>query len=142
MGLADLSGLNCVVGDLYIDGSMEADLSALSSLQGVAGSVTFTNNNFTTLHGLEQLTTIGFQLQLWGNPALTSLSALSNLTSLFEGTGFPGQYPYPPTIGLQINENANLNQCWVSAMESQTGVPCGNEYMQCYGNTGTQSCEP
>ena len=59
------------------------DLSGLSNVIGIGGSLRLTNNpQLTSLTGLDNLSYIVYDLELSDNPLLTTLASLQNLTSL------------------------------------------------------------
>ena len=94
-----------------------------------------------SLHGLENLTTVGDQVLIANNAQLSSLAALSNLTEI----NADGYQPYPGQPTLQIYNNASLPACWVWQVEAQTGVDCqsysgGPGWSECSGNHGQGSC--
>src|SRR5262249_34427908 len=51
----NLSGVNCITGDVFLSGPGVSDLSALTGLTMVGGSVFISNTALTSLHGLESL---------------------------------------------------------------------------------------
>jgi hypothetical protein len=133
-----LDGMRCVTGELYISNTELTDLSTLSSLRTIGGSLALgTNGNLTSLSGLEDLTSIGGSLYIVGNSALTSLEPLTNLESV-------GASAYPGSIVLNINDNASLPACWTWLLEDLTGHECQDygypSNVDCSGNTGTGSC--
>lgn len=74
------SGCSHVFGDLYIENSAHTDLSILSNVRSVSGTLFIgANPRLNSLKGLEQLNSVG-QVVLLNNPELRDLSALSGLS--------------------------------------------------------------
>lgn len=83
---------NCttIQGNLFI-GSETAStninsLNGLQNIENVLGSVVIQNTNLSNLNGLNSLVQIGAGLSILDNPALTSLSSLSSLTTISHAT--------------------------------------------------------
>lgn len=82
---AQVNAFSCTTleGTLTIFGNDITDLSALSSLNYVSGSVLIYNsNNLPDLDGLSSLTSIGGDLHISNLPLLTNIDGLSNLTTV------------------------------------------------------------
>ena len=74
------SGCTRYVGSLHISDSGFRDLSVFSNLRAIDGSLTlFRNERLESLHGLEQLETVGERFSVAMSERLTDLSALSRL---------------------------------------------------------------
>src|SRR5690606_22305418 len=111
---------NCteISGDLYISGSTITDLSPLSNLTSVGGSLGIdSNSNLTNLNGLSNLTSVEGFLQILYNSSLTNLDGLSNLTSvggnldIYDNsnlTNLDGLSNLTSIGGLYIASNLNL----------------------------------
>jgi hypothetical protein len=68
-----------VLGDLYIENTRHTDLSILSNVRSVSGTLFIgANARLTSLSGLEGLSSVG-RVVLLNNPELRDVSALSNL---------------------------------------------------------------
>lgn len=77
---ARLSGCTAVEGDLRITGSDLWDLTALSTLRSVSGTLTIAENaHLKSLEGLEHLSRAGAVI-VTGNPELRTLRGLEGLT--------------------------------------------------------------
>ncbi len=124
-----LSGLHCVTGSLYID--HQSNLSSLSSLQKVGGSLNLWESSAQNVDGLANLTEIGLGLWIQGNQGLESLAGLSQLRSL----GARSSWINP----LQISNNPSLPACWVWMIEGNTGARCRAGNYECLNGT-TGSC--
>ncbi len=82
--IAALSGCTEITGDLLIQNTALTDLSELSLLSIVGGSLIIDSNySLTSLDGL-RITSLGRDLSIWGNTSLTSLNGFfrHHLTSL------------------------------------------------------------
>jgi hypothetical protein len=96
-----------VTGNLYISGASITDLSGLSGLTSIRGSLRIRRNErLQSLSGLESLTSIGGYLYIWENAQLQDLSGLPALTSI--GGDF------------YIGENAQLQD--LSGLSSPTSI--------------------
>jgi hypothetical protein len=79
--LNTLEGYSTVTGDLTINAGPLPNISALHSLTTVGGDLNiYRNTALTDLSGLENLTTVGGSFDMERNSALTSTSALENLS--------------------------------------------------------------
>jgi hypothetical protein len=58
------------------------DIQTLKSFIAITGNLTISNSNLSNLTSLENLTSVGGDLSIWGNDTLTSLTGLENLTSV------------------------------------------------------------
>lgn len=93
--LQTLAGLDRLewVGTMHFNGDGLTDLSALSKLVGIEDYLAFHSMpELTTMHGFENVRTIGGTLELGGNAVLTSLDGLGALESIgadFVLTGNP-----------------------------------------------------
>jgi hypothetical protein len=82
-----LNGYTEITGDLDIQCNLKS-LKGLENLTSVGGNLSIEENDaLTSLSGLESLTSVGGSLSIgwgsrWSNPALTSLSGIENLTSV------------------------------------------------------------
>ncbi|HKU44818.1 MAG TPA: hypothetical protein VJR89_41955, partial [Polyangiales bacterium] len=138
--LDELGGLTCVTQSVMITSTNATDLSGLSSLQKIGGSLSLSSNqSLVSLAGLERLTSVGGQLGIDGNEALTSLAALSSLTSI------GGEPTTPPGGNVTISNNASLPACWAWGVAANAGQRCGRldwngTWLECRGNTGQGSC--
>ncbi|MCR9243950.1 MAG: hypothetical protein NXI31_02885 [bacterium] len=75
--------LTSVAGSIYIAGGDIRDLSPLSSISSVGGSVRIDNTTLlTNLNGLHRIASIPGNLEILRNSALTDIGALSGLTSV------------------------------------------------------------
>ena len=132
--LALLSGMQCITGSLLLNYVPGADLSVLSQLRSVGGTVMiYASSSLTSLHGLENLRDIGWNLSITANSELTSLAALSGLTSV------GAQNPEPNNLKLSVTNNAKLPACAVWQLAQQLAMACGYG-AQCDGNRGQGSC--
>ena len=81
--IAALSGCTEITGNLTIDDSTLTSLTGLNNLTSVGGNLEIIWNNFlTSLTGLDNLTSVGGNLTISVNHHLISLSALTNLTTV------------------------------------------------------------
>jgi hypothetical protein len=99
------SGRVCdtITGDLWIGGDDIVDLSSLSGLASIIGSLLIQENNLlVNLTGLEQLTSIGGALKIRENPVLEDLDSLSGLTSV--GMQCDRSFILCPSIVISRNE--------------------------------------
>ncbi len=79
----DNFNFSAVTGNLYIGGSDIVDLTPLSSLTTIGGSLSISNNTaLTNLNGLQNLASIGGNFLVQYNKGLVSLVGLENLTAL------------------------------------------------------------
>ena len=119
---------NCteIQGDLIISGEDIDDLSALSSIQSISGSLVVEYNDLlTNLNGLSSLTYIGENLYMYWNNNLQNIDVLSNITdfegyisishneSLIDISGI-SNFNYENIYSLEIFENPMLAVCNVS----------------------------
>jgi hypothetical protein len=89
--IARVTGCGVITGNLRIYSTTVNNLDFLASLTSVEGlfeigSIGEGNPNLTSLTGLENLTNVGSTLSIRGNNALTSLDGLQNLTNVRFGT--------------------------------------------------------
>lgn len=87
----DITGSLIILGPA--SGSDIMDLSPLSTLTTVGGVLTISNTLLTNLNGLEKLTSVGENINIYNNSKLENLDVLSGLTYLG---------------GIQINVNSVL----------------------------------
>lgn len=72
-----------ITGSLYIKGNDITDLTPLSSLTSVGDDLEIGNNAaLTTLDGLNNINSVGYNLVVIDNPVLTNLDGLINVTSV------------------------------------------------------------
>lgn len=82
LDVAQLQGAGCaeVTGDLLIEAADLPDIKGLSKLTSVGGELIIKNNSaLTTLEGLENLTSVGRGIRIEANQALTSIEALAKI---------------------------------------------------------------
>jgi hypothetical protein len=87
---ANYPGCTMIEGDVIVQEVVAGDIVSLDSLyplviiEGSVGIGLFSEGNLALgdLNGLENLTTIGEELNLFSNPMLSNLSGLSNLTTI------------------------------------------------------------
>ena len=63
---------------------LKVELSRLSECEEITGGLQIDDDNLTSLAGLENLISVGGDLEIENNDALTSLTGLDNLTSVDE----------------------------------------------------------
>jgi hypothetical protein len=128
-----------VTGNLRILYTSLTSLSALSNLTSVGGGLEiFSDDDLTSLTGLENITSVG-GLSIYENIALTSISALSNITGSLSGsliieyndvlTNLTGLENITSVGYLSIYENDALTS--ISALSNITSVDdlwIGNNY--------------
>lgn len=118
-GIQDLSGLSQIIsigGSLEIDNTDLTNMNGLSNLQHIVGDVLITSNySLLNLGGMNNLSTIGGNLYIRFNNALTSLDGLESLTTI---GGSPGS-----NAGFTIYENENLTD--ISSLQSLTYIAFG-----------------
>jgi len=101
-----LKCVNVVVGDIFVDGAVDAGaLAGLVDLQVLAGVLTINDNPvLTDLGPLACLRSAG-EVQILGAPALTDMSALAGLEDtrliFLRATGLTGLPELPALTGLQ-----------------------------------------
>ncbi len=94
--VATLAGYTSLSGNLTIDCPLCADLSELICLTSVGGNLSIINNDaLTNLDGLSAITFVGGDLYICENAALTNLDGLSAITSVGEYLGIHGNIPLP-----------------------------------------------
>ena len=72
-----------ITNNLCIDGNNIVDLSPLSTITSVGGDLYIYNNDaLTSLAGLDNITSVGGGLYIYNNNVLTSLAGLENITSV------------------------------------------------------------
>jgi hypothetical protein len=85
-GILEVSGfqsLNQIEVDLGISWTLFEDLRILNQLQSIGGDLDIVSNDYlTSLNGLEQLTSIGGNFKIYGNDALLNIEGSNNITSL------------------------------------------------------------
>ncbi|MCB0844690.1 MAG: T9SS type A sorting domain-containing protein [Bacteroidetes bacterium] len=103
-----------VIGDLSISGSDITDLTPLSNLTSIGGSLLIQQNtSLTSLDGLDGITSVGNVLTLYDNPVLPDVDGLSGLTSV-GGV---------PSVGLMMARNHVLSDLGgFSSLTSITGA--------------------
>ena len=82
---AQVDAFNCseVTGDVMIDGTVVMNLDGLSVLTSVGGDLVITRNPaLTNINGLSVLTSVGGSLLIYSNYALNNINGLSGLTSV------------------------------------------------------------
>jgi len=95
---------NCteIEGDVEIDGIDITNLNGLSVLTSIGGELLIhTDYALTSLFGLENLASIGGELEIVDNIALTSLSGLENLTSIGGSLTIYANTALPSLYGLE-----------------------------------------
>ncbi|MCK4677214.1 MAG: T9SS type A sorting domain-containing protein [Bacteroidales bacterium] len=130
---------NCtdLQGNVTIGGSDISNLSGLTAVTSVAGSLYIGNNDtLVNLSGLDNLTSIGGDLYIYYNETLVNLSGLDNVTSisgqlwivgngdLTRLTGLENIDPNSIT-GLDINNNSSLSICAVQSICDYLAAPNG-----------------
>ena len=111
------------IGSLHI--SRNSNLQSLQGLENITeivGDVTISNNNITSLEGLNYLHTINGNLYMYGNSNLSDLTALSNLQvlngylkifyhdALTSLTGLEN-LDFSTVTKLSLSQNENLSFC-------------------------------
>jgi hypothetical protein len=81
------------------------DIAALSGCTGLIGNLIIENTSLTSLTGLENITSVGWELWIYSNDSLTSLNGLDNLTSV---GGNMGIYVNNLLTNLCALNNVNL----------------------------------
>jgi len=104
--LSGLENLSSVGGSIGVSGEGSAlpavsTLAPLSNLTTVGGNLWFEFLPLTNLDGLENLTSIGGQLLVFGCNSMTDINALANLNSIGS---------------IEIQYNNNLSECAVQAV--------------------------
>lgn len=90
-----------ITGDLTVSGSGINNLSGLSQIASVGGSVTiYLCNSLQNLNGLNNLTSIGGNLDLTVNTQLTNITALGNLQTIGGSLIFNNDPAITSLIGL------------------------------------------
>jgi len=75
--------LNHIEGELNLLATFFEDLRILDQLQTIGGNLDIrVNDNLTSLNGLEQLTSVGGDFNIYGNEALVNLVGSNNLSTL------------------------------------------------------------
>ena len=76
---------------IILDNASLSNLSALSNLKTIGGSLTIgRNDSLTNLSGFENLTRIGADLRVFSNHGLSNFDGLDGLTSIGSGRDFQG----------------------------------------------------
>jgi hypothetical protein len=106
--LASLAGFTEVTGDLLISVGDMPNLNGLENLTSVGDNLLITSNNaLTNLEGLNKLESVGGSIEITSNDALTNLEGLNNLESV-------GDY-------LSIVHNDALSS--LGALNNLTSIP-------------------
>ena len=80
---ATYPGCTTITGNVSISGSDIVNLSGLSAVTSIGGSLSITYNSLlTSLNGLDAVTSIGGGLSITSNPTLTSLTGLGAVPSI------------------------------------------------------------
>jgi receptor L domain-containing protein len=120
--LARLEGVVAIRGDLIIEGSV-SDLSALSSLRAVGGSLTLRDNRFLTdLDGLSSLAQVGGAVSIDANARLRDIGGLRGLKHM-ESLSIRGNPVLEDLEGLSRLESAGFVELWANpAVASLRGL--------------------
>ena len=90
-----------ITGNLTIFGTNITDLMPLQNITSVGGNLNIQGHDaLTSLTGLNALTSVGNQLYIYGNTALTSLTGLNALTSIGLGFGIQNNDALSSLAGL------------------------------------------
>ncbi|GAA3568127.1 hypothetical protein [Snuella lapsa] len=116
--LDGLSNIKIITDDLFIGQGLDLkggnssleDISALSNIESIGGTlIIYNNGNLTSLTGLESLESVGRHLVIANNDNLNSLNGLESLKTV-------GQ-------NLEINDNGNLsNLCALQPLLNNNGL--------------------
>lgn len=80
--ISELAGVQTLGTTLYLgESATDDDLQWVQCLQRIEGSLVVTNTSLTSLHGLEALRSIDFDLRIRINEQLTDLDGLAGLTA-------------------------------------------------------------
>ena len=120
---------NGIVGDVIISGGDITNLNGLSVLNSFYGSLRIgywgiENPSMTNLSGLDNVTSIGGNLEIYNNDALASLTGLDNVTSIGGWLNISGNDALTNLTGL---DNVTFIEGWLSvrandALTSLTGL--------------------
>ena len=126
--IAALTGYTSITGDMNIHESSSTDLSELICLTSVGGDLSLEDNAaLTSLDGLSNVTSVGVDLEIAGNHVLTELDGLSALTSVGDN--------------LWIDQNSVLPDCEVCELLDQlTTGPSPSE--MCVEDNLADTCTP
>jgi hypothetical protein len=137
--LSDGCGVCCVTGSVTLYDTDLSDLSVLSSLQMIGGSLYIVDNDaLATVAGLAALERVGGSISIEHNDALKDLAELTALSAI-------GPVVLPPYNTLRVAYNASLPGCWSWLIAGQLGTECiredyGYGSSTCADNTGSGSC--
>lgn len=128
-----------VTGDIVVDGQQTIiSFASLSNLKTVRGTF-YIRSGVQNLMGLENLETVGSNLDFVFNDELTSLAALKNLTSVGEHfalgvnknlASLDGLHKLTSVGSIEINGNQSLTS--IAGLENLTAV---KEHLGIYSNT-------
>jgi len=112
-------------GKVTINGNDIMDLSGLGVVTSIGGDLGIGGNSaLTSLTGMENLTSIGGELRIGNNSALTSLTGMENLISIGGDFLFFNNNSLTSLIGLgnliSIGDNLSINSN--NALNSLTGI--------------------
>ena len=113
--------------NLTIDGTNATDLSPLSNISSINGSIYIRNNsNLTSLTGLSNLATIGSNFYLEDNASLTDITGLNALVTV--------------SNNFYIQNNSNLTNCNIEYIcnGSNSNITISNNNTGC--NDITEAC--
>ena len=88
------------IGTFWMISTGLTSLSGLDSLKTAANFYIWSNNDLTTLHGLEGLTSIDGGISISNDPSLTDLSGMGNITEIPNGTLEVSSTPFTDLTGL------------------------------------------
>jgi hypothetical protein len=137
--LTDACGVCCVTGSVTLYDTDLTDLSVLSSLQMIGGSLYIVDNDaLANVAGLAALERVGGSISIERNNALKNLLDLTALRAI-------GPVVLPPYNTLRIAHNASLPGCWSWLIAGQVATECiredyGYSSSTCADNTGAGSC--
>jgi hypothetical protein len=98
--------------------------TAFLNCTAIQGNVTISGSDITNLMGLDNLTSIGGNIDIGSNPALTSLTGLENITSIAGGLGISSNDALTSLTGLEnvTSIGGHLNIYENYALTSLTGL--------------------
>jgi len=131
---ASIVNCNSIPGRLIIRGETTTsinNLDGLSQLTSIEGGLEIdANNALTSLSGLENLTTTGYDLIINNNKNLTNLTGLEGITSIDENLSIIGNFLLEnlsglenlTTIGGKLSIISNTNLTYLAGLENLTFV--------------------